>query len=368
MISLQLISATLLLMQVDQTTIDRWSNTEPVVGEVVHMDEQGIQMHIQGDVLPLQIAWYDIRDLEPTPVGYAEFRTLAQDAWRARLRIERGDFTSAETVYARLAEIYLWKQGPESADVSLGLMRCRLDRDDRAAAVLPFLSWLGTQSTDSISSLSQSELYNGFDSEYRLMIHLPPVFGLKDRISAIESIPEMDSKSLHQQAFFKLYQLAYSIEEHKTENAELKLDEIDRLVIGRSNRDSGFEFMREMVTAQVHPSLQKRNAARGTLNRKIKSQSGTWIEMWARLGLGVSLLSEESVESNEQGVIELIHVIVRFQSFSPSLAESASQIANEYLVKTNRTQWGSELLFDARSAWMEQSSTSILNMESTTDE
>jgi len=368
MIPLYMICASVLLLFSDPTSVERWSQTEPQVGEIVLMDEQGIHLRMDGTVLPLQIAWYDIRNLEPSSTQYSEFRTIAQNAWRAHLRLERGDYTSAEIEYARLAEQYLWKQGLESADVSLGLMRCRLDREDRASAVLPFLSWLGSQTIDQIASQIKQEEIDGYDSEYRLMTYLPPVFGPEDRVSAIDPIPELGSKSIHQQAYYELYRLAYSIDEHKTEVAEKSLDEINRLGIGRANRDAGFEFMKDMVTAQAHPVEDTRRAARDSLNRKIKSQTGSWIEMWARLGLGISLLDEEDVESNERGVIELIHVIVRFQSMNPNLAETASQIANEYLVRTNRTQWGSELLFDARSAWMERSSTSTLNMESATDE
>lgn len=365
-LQLPLITAALVLGDGSQnTSVVRWSNPDPVNGTIVEVDEQGIQIRVGDLILPQQLPWYDIREIEPAHPDFVNYRQIALDAWRAHTRLERGDYPAAEDMYQHLADRYLWKRGLESADVSFGLMLCMLELDDRAGAVLPFLSWIDSQPLEDLKSESSRP---NFDPQYGLMTELPPVFGPLDHISAFEDLPDIEQRSKRQRAFYEIYRLAYNEDEQRTPNAELIVDQIDEMLLGGDARDAGFELMKDMVTAQAHPQSELRQAARDALRRRAKSKSGTWVEMWARLGLGVSLLNEQTTEEHERGIIELIHVIVRFENMSPRLARTASQIANEYLEQTNRSQWGSELLFDAQNAWMKNGTESALNMESATDE
>jgi len=94
-------------------------------------------------------------------------------------------------------------------------------------------------------------------------------------------------------------------------------------------------------STEIHRSLLEYIAQGGPI--------GMIIILISFVAIGVSLLGEPETNSNERGVIELIHIIVRLDQINGPLAVLASQIANEYLIRTDRKQWGSELMFDARS-------------------
>ena len=335
----------------DPDILVRWSSSEPMVGEVRLVTNQGVEIKLADQVISIVIPWYDVRKLTAsTDIAstYNGFKQRAQDTWRAHARLNRGDFRGAELIYDQLESEYLWKRGAQGADVSLGLVRCRLDRQDRVGALMPFFSLL--MSSSGGSGFDESML-DGFDAQYKLLTGLPPVFGAWEQNREVGSIPDTDQISDRQRVLVEYYKLAMNAQVHRTPLAEQKLDELAGMTRGRDKRDAGVELVSDLVIAQAHPQAEKRLAARTALERRSRSNSDTWIELWARMGVGVSLLGDSSVESNEQGVIELIHVIVGLDHLSPALSVLASKIANDYLVQTNRTQWGSELMLEALNGW-----------------
>ncbi len=343
-----------------RSTLVRWSVDEPVAGVVDAIDRQGIEIRVDGQVIPISVPWYDVRALTPETGEYRAYRQTAEDAWRAHTRLVRGDFFSAESIYNELSGQYLWRVGPQSADVSLGLVRCRLDRGDRVDAVLPMLSWLRATTVDRFSGL---RLVDEYDEAFGVFVGLPPVFGSDDRVERLGKLPGVDRITDRQRAIFGYYQLALDRSVHHTPEAQMVLDELTELVRGREGRDSGMRLIEEMVIAQAHPDSQKRLASRAALRRRIRTDRDTWVELWARLAIGVSLMGEGDVESNERGVIELIHVVVRLDHLSHPLSDLASQIANEYFVRTDRAQWGAELMLEARSVSTGGLTQSILSKE-----
>ncbi len=343
-----------------RSTLVRWSVDEPVVGVVDAIGRQGIEIRVDGQVIPISVPWYDVRELVPQTGEYRAYRQIAEDAWRAHTRLVRGDFFSAESIYNELSGQYLWRVGPQSADVSLGLARCRLDRRDRVDAVLPMLSWLRATTGDRFSGL---RLIDEYDEVFGVFVGLPPVFGNDDRVDGLGELPGGNRITDRQRALFGYYQLALDRSVHRTPEAQMVLDELAELVRGREGRDSGMRLIEEMVIAQAHPDSQKRLASRAGLRRRIRTDRDTWVELWARLAIGVSLMGEGDVETNERGVIELIHVVVRLDYLSHPLSELASQIANEYFVRTDRAQWGAELMLEARSVSTGGLTQSILSKE-----
>jgi hypothetical protein len=346
----------------EPTTIVRWSGGEPMVGRVIDVNDQGISIRVGEEILPEQISWFDVRGVEGVDVDVSPYRALADGAWRAHARLMRGDVAGAQRIYIQLEDQYLWKTGGQSADVSMGLVACRLDRRERAQAVVPFLSWLvatsGFRGAGESAPADELEADNGWiprvDAQYRLVPGLPPVFGDGGGLLSDDSLPESELISDRQRVIFGYYQLALDRDIHRTEQAGSVLDALDRVLLGRENRDPGVKFFEEMLNAQAHPDAQHRLAARASLDRRIRSNPDTWIELWARLAIGVSLLAEPETQSNERGVIELIHVIVRLEHIDTNLAILASQIADEYLSKTGRPAWGAQLLHDAEHSWAQE--------------
>lgn len=343
----------------EPSRIVRWSGDEPIEGKMVEVDEQGISIRVGEQILPTIIPWFDVRDVQQPTIATGAFASIAEDAWRAHTRLMRGDVVGAQRVYATLGAQYLWKSGRQSGDVSMGLMICSLEQHQWAQAVAPAMSWLGASSAyagESVDGEKDGEeslagVWGvGFDEQYQVLTGLPPVFRAGSGNLGMEQLPESDRITDRQRALFGYYRLALDQQSHRTEQAKARINQLGDLTRGRENRDPGIKLFEEMLVAQAHPDAQQRLIARGQLDRRVRSGSGTWIELWARLALGVSLIHEPDTASNELGVIELIHIVVRLEHIDKRLAVLASQIADEYLTRTNRGAWGDQLLHDARNA------------------
>lgn len=325
------------------STLMRWSSTQAIQGTLVKVSEQGVVFQIGETILPQTIPWYDVQSIEPTDSRMAAYQGIADDAWRAHTRLARGDTIGAQEIYEQLKSDYLWKAGPQSADVSLGLTRCRIDSQRPVAAIQPMLSWYVSTMYDDADSIGEIE---GFDPTYRVMVDLPPVFfGLRSVNTRVQ-LPE--SYPVDLRAISAIYQLAIETDVHQSAAAEDRLEEVRKLIQQVQGRPVGLELLFDMLVAQAHPDSSERSNARETLSRKVRSGSGTWIELWSRLGIGVSLLHENDTEANEQGVIELIHIIVRLKDTSRPIASLAAEIANDYFVRTGRASWGAQLILEAR--------------------
>lgn len=327
----------------EQSSLMRWSSPQEIIGTLVKVSEQGVVFQSAENILPVTIPWYDVQSIEPVDPRMASFQSVADDAWRAHSRLARGDSIGAQRIYEQLMADYFWKAGPQSADVSMGLARCNIESERPVAAVKPVLSWYVSTMYESADSIGELD---GFDSSYRVMVHLPPVFFGSHQIKSSVQLPDSYPSDL--QAISAIYQLAIETAVHQKPIAEDRLDQIRRLVQQVQGRPLGLDLMLDMLVAQSHPDADARKDAREALDRKVRSGSGTWIELWARLGVGVSLLHEDDVDTNERGAIELIHIIVRLKDTSRPIAILASQIANDYFVRTDRPSWGAQLILEAR--------------------
>src|SRR5690606_25081264 len=77
----------------------------------------------------------------------APFMDLAEQVWRARRRLERGDAVSAEPLLEDLfAQTRSWR-GPTRAVIAEGLMRCRLRRGAQVGAIEPWLALLDARAS-----------------------------------------------------------------------------------------------------------------------------------------------------------------------------------------------------------------------------
>lgn len=72
----------------------------------------------------------------------AEFARIAEDLWRARIRLERGDEVLAEPLVDRHWDRYRDADGPTAALVAESRLRCALARGDIAGSVEPWLACL----------------------------------------------------------------------------------------------------------------------------------------------------------------------------------------------------------------------------------
>lgn len=328
--SLALLTLSILAQPV---TVDRSPGAVPVVGNVTLADSQGLHIQKSADMRTVVVPWYELRD--QAPPAYA---TRAMRAWQAHDRAERGDISGAMPLYVSLGKEYLWEQGPQSMDVCAGLVWCYVASGRRVLAIEPMLAWFEAESLPGAEDAPAPEQ---LDDQMRIRTDLPPVF----LENADDSLSDPDPRSSGRTKLIHAYFAA--VLASQVERPEL-LEQIQVIKREYKARDPGLIFLEQMVFAQAHPERTARIAARDALLRRTQSQRGTWIEVWSRLGLGVSLIRGDDPHARDMGVVHLIHVIVRLPQIDPGLTMLAAEIAEDYLRSTQRSAWGSKLVQDAR--------------------
>lgn len=335
---------------VEPVRVERWSSERSIVGEPVSLGPQGIDVRVEGSGMPIEIPWYDLRSIEPAMPEINAYQQQAIDAWRAHARRKRGDLAGALPIYESLSDSYLWSVGAQSEDVSLGLVQCLLDAGRRDEAVMPMLSWFVAAGLHTpIGSPIVPMIDKMIDNQTLLLTALPPVF-LGDRSRDMPSEPPDPALlTARERVLFALYVMVLA---QQTRIDQQGVDEIEQLKQSMRAKDAGIVLVEQMVFAQVHPDASRRQAAREALTRRARTQRNTWIEVWARLGLGASLLREPAFGEQERGVIELLHIVTRLSSVDAGLTMLAAEIANTHLASTGRAQWGQQILYDARANLM----------------
>jgi len=120
-------------------TVALRGNAEPVTGIGAVAALRGLEVQQPGTKGSVIIPWDLVRSVEgATIVGLENELTVGQDLWRGRIRVERGDEALAEPLLAKHWERYRLQDGPTSAVVAEGLLRCALARQDLRAAVEPW--------------------------------------------------------------------------------------------------------------------------------------------------------------------------------------------------------------------------------------
>ncbi len=329
----------------EQIQLIRWSSDKPLKGTKAESTEQGVKVSVDTQVIPVLVPWHDVRALEKPDDGFRAYAQTAQDAWRAHSRFERGDYPGAQWIYTRLADDYLWKVGPQSADVSYGLMRCMLDQQDAQQATIPMLSWL--VATGPTRGSGEADQPTDFDHKHSLFVSLPPI-----PLPGTESYGlgplRVDAVTDRQAALHELYDLSFSVGLVRDEQSSERLRKLSERISKQRLRDPGILLILDMLTARAHPEADKRAGARAKLERRVQYDDDTWVEVWSRLGLGMSMLSEPDHASRDRGVIHLIHIVVRLRDISPPLAQLAAKIADDHLAKTDRARWGDELINESK--------------------
>src|SRR5690606_16150177 len=72
----------------------------------------------------------------------APYMPTAEDAWRARTRLERADAVGAEPLFEDLFDRTRAWRGPTRAVIAEGLLRCRIRRGAQIGAIDPWLALL----------------------------------------------------------------------------------------------------------------------------------------------------------------------------------------------------------------------------------
>ena len=127
------------------------------------------------------VPWDHVRDvrMDPPEPTLAARLERAEDLWRARSRLQRGDARLAEDLFVRLFEHYRGQTHETARVVAEGLLRCRIAHGANTAATIPALE-VARLHAAGIEIDTYSMLPDVFDERTLLCPHVPPAW-VRDR-------------------------------------------------------------------------------------------------------------------------------------------------------------------------------------------
>jgi hypothetical protein len=290
-------------------------------GEVVRIDDDGVtillQMHHQPGTWERIIGWDRVRSVHGALEAEAhDYAAIADMVWRARYRLERGDFVLAAASFESLYERYRGQTSPTALVVTEGVLRCRLHQGQAAHRVVgPYLETLRLVRLG-VERTAFRDLRPVIDPETLLCPELLPVRSSVDDeqrpdLSSLTTDPDAVVASLAQQ-YDQLFRPA--------------VEALSPVVTAPTTPESGPNLVHAMVVA-VGSSEAGRQAGRERLRELTANHRGDWQEAWCRLGTGESLLLDEGREVRLGGVLELLHVPIRMGAEFPEFAARAVELA-----------------------------------------
>ncbi len=293
--------------------VHRRGSEAALIGDVERVTANGVTIRTgSGASAVHEVPWDMVRDvvMDNPPNDLQRRLDDAQNLWRARSRLQRGDAAMAETLFDRIFE----KSRGETHETALitaeGLLRCRLKRYDLPSAVIPALEVARLQragvSTDRYERLEQV-----FDEATSLCIVLPPALMAGRSAQRLErELSRYDPGGDEiVAALAALY--AASLEPDTTQMEALQFSR-------DASRHPGVRLLHTVIEASRGDDAA-RHAARTRLLRDLSSLDD-WSEAWARYGLGLSYLREENLAHVERGAVHLSHIPARFARQQPYLA------------------------------------------------
>ncbi|MCP3905435.1 MAG: hypothetical protein GY715_17560 [Planctomycetes bacterium] len=286
-------------------TVERRGALEPLHGKVSVSDD-GVM--VDRSFVP----WDRVRRVEtdgPEPALDRRLATAA-DLWRARSRVERGDFRLAEPLLERLFESTRGQSGVTRLVVAEGLLRCRLDRGANAAAVIPALETARLRRAG-VRTVSYEGLRPVIDEATALCPQLAPAWIQSRALVKLER--DLDGFDAAGDVILRRISECY----HDAARHQLGQPPATREAPEATDHP-GLALLRNVLDASA-ASSERREAVRKRLRRAIADDGG-WREGWCRFALGVSLLHETGTGRRHRGLVELSHLPARFAGQLPYLA------------------------------------------------
>jgi len=298
--------------------IDLRAHEEAPTGVVVGVDAQGVLMAQAASMAPSHlIGWDRVRRVGGVHgADAAPYEDVADQAWRARTRLERGDAVAAEPLFEGLFEAYAGSEGPLSVVVCEGLLRCRLRRGANVGAMEPWMALLDARSGEEPAGA----IWVGDDWSSRA--GLAPVL---DESGLVPALPPMWLAWPSVQGLASSEASSWSTSSRARSLADLYL-RAARHETGEEAGDApatdqhwSVQLVSDIVVSRTGEERDRR-AARERLRRRLDDRTDPWVEAWCRAAIGRSLVIESSSEARLTGVLELLHLPSRFREDQAYLA------------------------------------------------
>lgn len=305
-----------------QTTLVMRSNEQPPIGEVSDVSVAGVTIRAAPDdarkpTTTYVLGWDRVARVNGDLQARAEqFMPLAESAWRARVRLARGDLSGAEPLLEAIAARVEGQVGPTPALVSCGLLRCRIERLAQAAALRPWVAWLRSGEPERV--FTPDAVQGGallIDAPTRLAIDLPPLWlsgpALRPALQWSWPEPAADAPEAERSAWALADLYRVSVLRALGESAPLP---------ARSVVDAAQALVWDLVAATDSDAAVRASARAALEQRVAESQTPAWMEAWCRVALGRSMLQEPDPQTQLLGCAQLVHVPARLADEQPYLA------------------------------------------------
>lgn len=243
------------------------------------------------------LTWDIVRSVDgPLRAEAQLFEGIADDAWRARTRLERGDALLAEPLFERVLRQTEDGGGATALLAAEGLLRCRVWRASQRDAVEAWLRALELRERG--AELPAHSFASGLDGS-GLAPALPPVWD-RESAASVEPFEGVgEGASARVRALRRLY-------EHAQRRDRLEGGPVPEVEEALRN-DPAVALVLTMALAQS-PDGAERERGRAELLRGIEREPGGWREGWRRAALGRSLIAEEDPATRRQGVLHLLRI------------------------------------------------------------
>lgn len=300
-------------------------------GAVESVSPEGVRVSREKGGVPTSvlIGLEQVRDVRGAhSAEFQALQSLAENAWRGRSRIDRGDFAGGEPLLEAIEPKFRGATGPTAGAVYGGLVRSRLARNARGGAMVAWLKLVesrgsGDRATWSGASERDDDV---FDRQTSLAFELPPIFYAGSATDVASSAWDELATSSDPRVgeLAALYRAAWRFE---SDPGGAKA-----IVAESGASDDGVRLVRDIVLSRVGEPAQ-RSSARERLGKRLQaSDIEPWQEAWCRVALGRSLMHESDPEGRRSGVLQALHVPARLARHAPelaavALAESASTLS-----------------------------------------
>ena len=324
-------SGLLPLARIDAQMVERRGGIEPIEAANIGFLPHGLRV-IQENGASQLIVWDLVRSIEgltdPSELeAWENYRQLADDLWRARARVQRGDARLAEPLLEPYFDqaIELEKDAELRLIIAEALLRVRLARGAVEEAVPMALETIRLRRAGVVTDRFEG-LDPVVDESLWLVPALPPLSTDANRVRALSRIlePWLDPERLGDDPHVRGLAAAH---------LSLAGEATDPL---GEDSTPGLEFIRAALEASSSdPAV--RDAARVRLAAAADAENApAWLGAWRRWFTACSLLREQDVEL-DVALIELLHVPALHVARNPALAARAVALAADVLERAGRS-------------------------------
>ena len=296
--------------------VHRRGGIESVRGEIGRIDSAGVHITLKGAAPGAKaqeqaIPWHTVRDVESEQYRdeWLKHQPIAEQLWRAVIRIERGDTTLAELQVESLFSQFRGQTHETALVAAEGLLRCRLARAANEAAIIPWLE-AARMRAEGVTTSAFTNLEPVIDPDTLLCPQLPPVWPPGSRVQRLgDDLAKYDALDNEvAAAFASLYTLFVALAQGEGVAAPA----------ANLPDHAGVQVLAEMLDVRTGETSNSRAAVDRTL--RSADDWPAFTQPWLRYHLGTSLLEAGDRPTQDLGLVQLAHIPARNRASQPYLA------------------------------------------------